>query len=124
MTIEALFFHRCTIERDANDGVEVAGGYPAQPDWREHLTKQPCNFQHAPLQFGRFGERLDVARDMALGDWRLFAPSGTDIRHGDRISAVYERSGAIKHAGILQVDGDPIPDPTGRFLTVVLSGVT
>lgn len=51
-------------------------------------------------------------------------PSGTDIKRGDRVSAVYDQSGEIVHAGVLQVDGDPFPDPRNRFLTVVLSGVS
>lgn len=83
--------HRCSIERDVNQGSDDGWGNPRSPDWKPHLADVPC--RTAGPNVGR--EAVTDERTVVVVDQRLLLPLDTDVTERDRLGNVTNRGTVI-----------------------------
>jgi hypothetical protein len=83
---------RCTIQRDASAPASDDWSPPADPDWQDHLTDQPCR------SWASAGSEAvnDSTNVVVVEDARLLLPLGTDVTARDRVTSVTYRGGTVQ----------------------------
>jgi head-tail adaptor len=95
----------CTIKRKSQSQSSTSGGIVTA--WSSAATSVRCAVQAASSR-----EATQQGRETGIAQYDVYFPAGTDIRKGDRLTAIAGSSG-LSASALLAVTGNPI-DESGR----------
>ncbi|MEZ5790503.1 MAG: head-tail adaptor protein [Nitratireductor sp.] len=100
MSSRNVMRHRATIERNSEAGTDPHGN-PLPPVWAE-LATLACFAWSRQSRQAYPGDRTALVEDL-----RAMFPLGADLRQGDRIASIRDRTGTVIIEGPLRVDAEP-----------------